>query len=72
MKRELHVAGAGRSGRSTLSRDSEAIMQGATDNFYKVQDIREVVARTIYTTPSEALKGMAEILHIIDGRPPTS
>lgn len=47
-------------------------MQGATDNFYKVQDIREVVARTIYTTPSEALKGMAEILHIIDGRPPTS
>jgi hypothetical protein len=32
-----------------------------------IQQIRAVVARTIYTTPSEALKGMAEILHLIDG-----
>lgn len=37
---------------------------------YTLQHIREVVARTIYTTPSEALKGMAEILHIIDGTKP--
>ncbi len=35
-----------------------------------VQRIREVVARTIYTTPSEALRGMAEILRIIDGPNP--
>lgn len=38
------------------------------DNDNKIQQIREVVARTIYKTPSEALKGMAEILHIIDGQ----
>jgi hypothetical protein len=39
------------------------------DNDNKIQQIREVVARTIYTTPAEALNGVAKILHIIDGTP---
>lgn len=44
-----------------------AILAQFEEQATALKEIREVVARTIYTTPAEALKGMADILHIIDG-----
>lgn len=52
MPRQLKAAGAGRSGRSTLARDSEDILNQAVDNFYAMQRVRRIMAEYAVNKPA--------------------